>query len=389
MSRSIALVWTFGCTFIVLLFAIDLVQFGAGATTADGLWRRDFTNLWAGGRLIGAHDWATLYDRAAFTAYQTTIFGAYAPRSFSYPPTAFPIVQLFAQPPYRIALVLWLLVTGAAFALAARRWWPERAGPFWLVLLTPAALVNLWTAHFGFLFGALWLVAFTQLDRRPLVAGAAIGLFAMKPQLAMLIPLVLLIRSDWRAIGGSAASAAAMCAGTLLIYGSAAWEAFLARAAGAQAAFIDAKGAAFAKLSTSAATAIFDVGGGWPLALAAQGALGLLGITLVVLAAMRRVPTRDLALLTATATFLVLPYALAYDLTVVALGALVVMTHPDARAAERILAGIGFVAPQIGVALAFAGLPVICLMLAGLAVVQFRVATGRAARAGAGAVRSA
>ena len=43
---------------------------------------------------------------------------------------------------------------------------------------------------------------------------------------------------------------------------------------------------------------------------------------MVWVAARRRVPVRDLALLVATATFLVLPYAFNYDLTVVMVAAL-------------------------------------------------------------------
>ncbi|MFM9978424.1 MAG: glycosyltransferase family 87 protein [Sphingomonadaceae bacterium] len=388
MTRSVGLVWCLGCAFIALLCAVDLAQLAQGATTADALWRRDFTNVWTGGQLIGARDWATLYDRAAFTAYQAQVFGAFGPRSFSYPPPAFPLIQLFALPPYRVALVLWLIATAALFALAARRWWPQRAGSFWLALLTPAALVNLWTAHFGFVFGALWLIAFTVLDRRPLLAGAAIGLFAMKPQLAVLIPLVLLLRGEWRAIGAAIACVCVTCGATLAVYGRAAWTEFLFGAAGTQMAFIDAKGAAFAKLSTSAATAILDVGGSWSLALTVQGVLAALGIALVTIAARHRVPTRDLALLTATATLLVLPYALAYDLTVVALGALIVMTDARATRVDRALASLGFVAPQIGIALAFAGIPLMPLMLAGLAIAQFRTMTRRAAPANAAAAHS-
>jgi hypothetical protein len=127
-------------------------------------------------------------------------------------------------------------------------------------------------------------------------------------------------------------------------------------------------------MSASAATAILDLGGSWTLALIGQGLMAALGIGLVVVAALRRVPTDRLALLVATCTFLVLPYSINYDLTVVMIGAWVVMVDHANPVADRRLAALGFVAPQIGILLALYHLPVTSLMLASLAIAQFRVA---------------
>ncbi len=389
MKRATALIWIIGGALVAVVFTFDMSQLMTGATTTSAVWHRDFSNLWAGGVLIDRHDYVTLYDRQAFTAWQTAQFGAFGMRTFSYPPTLFPLAQLFAMPPYRLALVIWLVVTGGLFVIAARPWWPKNAGPIWLAVLTPAALLNMSMAHMGFLFGALWLLIFTQIDRRPIMSGALIGLFAMKPQLAILIPIILIIRRDWNVIAAATISSAAMITLSLILYGAAPWHEFLFSAVGTQAAFIDAGGAGFAKLSTSAATAIFASGGASPLAAAGQAVMSMFGLALVVMAAVQKAPTPQLAMLAATATFLVLPYALAYDLTVVAIGALAIVVDHHASATRRWLAGIGFVAPQIGIIFAYLGLPVMSLMLAALAFTQYRAAIGRDAPASAGAVRSA
>lgn len=382
--------WIVGGWFVVLMLYVDAAGTENGVIRHAELWGRDFINVWTGGKLIAAGDFATLYTSTAFSAFQEAMFGPLDPHVYSYPPTAFPIASFFSLLPYPFALAIWLVGTTGLFVWAARSWWPAGGGPFWLAALTPAALVNLWIGNYGFVFGAIFLLAFRRLDDRPIVAGTIIGLFAMKPQLAVLIPLVLLIRRDWRVIYSAAVSTAGFIAASGVIYGWAAWEAFLTRATGKQVSVIDAYGAFFGKMSTSAATAVLDLGGGWTAALAAQAVLAALGIVLVAVAAWRRVRTDQLALLLATCTFLVLPYAINYDLVVVCIGAWVVMIDRANAPVDRVLASIGFVAPQMGIVFAMFGAPVTPLMLAGLAIAQFRVAViGRAAPEAAAAVRSA
>lgn len=382
--------WIVGGWFVVLMLVIDAMGTKDGVIREAQVWGRDFINIWTGGKLIAARDYATLYTAEAFSQFQRSQFGPLDLHVYSYPPTAFPFASVLSLMPYPVALAIWLGGTGALFLWAAKPWWPHNGGPFWLALLTPAAMVNIWIGNYGFLFGAIFLLAFRCLDNRPVLAGAIIGLFAMKPQLAVLIPLALLIRRDWRAIGAAAVSTASFSVASGLIYGWVAWEAFLTRATGKQISVIDAHGAFFGKMSASAATtAILDFGGGWKLAIFGQGLLAVLGIGLVAVAAWRRVRTDQLALLLATCTFLVLPYSINYDLVVVCIGAWIVMANPANPRLDRGLATLGFIAPQIGIVLAMLGVPMTSLMLACLAVAQFCVAMRPAAPATLAAAHSA
>ena len=72
----------------------------------------------------------------------------------------------------------------------------------------------------------------------------------------------------------------------------------------------------------------------------------------------------------ATATFLVLPYAFNYDLTVVMIAAVRLWADPQATKTERALGIVGFMSPQIGMMMAAIGIPGIPLMLAALFVGQ-------------------
>jgi alpha-1,2-mannosyltransferase len=372
--------WIVGGWFIAFMAATDFRNSENGVIRHAELWGRDFINLWTGGKLIRAHDYTTLYNQGAFSAFQESLFGKLDLHVYSYPPTGFPIASLFSLVPYPVALALWLMATGGLFLWAARPYWPENGGQLGLTLLMPAALVNIWTGHFGFFFGALFLLAFYHLDRRPILAGAIIGLFTIKPQLAVLIPLALFLRRDWRAIASAAISSVSLVVASFVLYGWEAWSTFLIRATGKQVSVIDAQGAFFGKMSASAATAILDLGGGWTMAVIGQGLLAALGITFVSVAAWRRVRTDQLALLLVTCTFLVLPYSINYDLVVVCLGAWVVMTNRANAPMDRALAALGFIAPGLGILLAMFNLPVTSLMLVGLAVAQFRVAMGLSGR---------
>lgn len=380
--------WIVGGGFVMLMLVIDATVTTTGVIRESEVWGRDFINIWAGGKLIAARDYATLYTAEAFSQFQRSLFGPLDLHVYSYPPTAFPFASVLSLLPYPLALAIWLVGTGGLFIWVAKQWWPHNGGPYWLAILTPAALVNIWIGNYGFLFGAIFLLAFQHLDKRPLLSGAIIGLFAMKPQLAVLIPLVLLIRRDWQAIAAAAASTCTMIVASGFVYGWAAWHAFLTLATGKQLSVIDAQGAFFGKMSASAATAILETGGGWTMALVGQGLLAALGITLVVVAVWRGIATRQLALLVATCTFLVLPYSINYDLVVVCIGAWVVMSNPANPPIDRALAALGFMAPQIGLLLSMLGAPVTPLMLAALAIAQFRVAMRRADPANAAAARS-
>jgi alpha-1,2-mannosyltransferase len=380
--------WIVGGAFVVLMLVIDGMGTTHGVIRQSEVWGRDFINIWAGGKLIAARDYATLYTAEAFSQFQRSVFGPLDLHVYSYPPTAFPFASVLSLLPYPLALTIWLVGTSALFVWAAKPWWPPHAGPYWLAALTPAALVNIWIGNYGFLFGAIFLLAFQRLDKQPVIAGAIIGLFAIKPQLAVLIPLVLLIRSDWRAIASAAVSTVGIIIASGLIYGWEAWDAFLTLATGKQLSVIDAHGAFFGKMSASAATAIRDIGGGWTMAIVGQGLLAVLGITLVSVAAWRRVRTDQLALLLATCTFLVLPYSINYDLVVVCIGAWIIIANASNPPLDRGLATLGFIAPQLGIVLALLGAPFTSLMLAGLAIAQFRVAMRRAVPEAATAMRS-
>ena len=366
--------WALGGIFIVGLMLIDWLKSTNGLVPGEIFLGRDFINVWTGGQLVRQGDVGILYDPHAYSAFQRTLFGDISAHNYSYPPVTFPIAAFFATLPYSAALLLWTVGTGALFVRAAAPWWPKNAGPAWLAALTPAAIVNIWAGHYGFLIGALFLFGWRNVDRRPVLAGLFFGLMLIKPHIAILVPLALLVRGDWKAIASAAATVATLIGLTSLWFGWQPWLDFLLGNSALQAAMIDPGDSFFGLMACSTATALLQLTGSWPIAIAGQSIVAAAAVAMVWIAARRGVATRDLALLVATATFLLLPYSFNYDLTVVMIGALAIWTRADVSLLNYRLGLYGFLAPQVGMMLAAMSLPLMPAMLIGLVIAQFRLA---------------
>ena len=363
--------WVIGAALSMQLLWVDFTHSVGGKLEDKAFWGRDFVNLWTGGHLLREGRADAIYDVAVFRDYLAGLFGPMGGHNYSYPPVTFPIAQLLSLLPYWLALTLWLGSTGALFIWAARRWWPRGWNPLWLAVLTPAALMNVWAGHYGFLIGALFLLGWERLDERPWQAGLMFGLMLVKPHLAVLVPLVLLVRGQWTALASGALTVLILVAATSAIYGWDVWAQFLFGAGTVQAGLIDAGTSFYGYMSTSLATGLLRLSGDPALAFGAQMLLGTVAVAMVVAAARGKLPTADLAMMVATATFLVLPYAFNYDLTVVMIAAVRLWADSEATRAERALAVTGFLSPQIGMLLAPLGIPAMPLMLAALFAGQF------------------
>jgi hypothetical protein len=64
---------------------------------------------------------------------------------------------------------------------------------------------------------------FAWLDRRPLAAGALIGLLTLKPQLGIFLPVLLIASGRWRVFLAAALAAAAVAALTAALFGPQVW----------------------------------------------------------------------------------------------------------------------------------------------------------------------
>lgn len=366
--------WIVGNLLVVGLFAIDLSQLHGLRVADNVMWGRDFLNLWAGGRLAIAGRLDALYDLGRYHDFLQASFGPLALHIYSYPPTSLLLDLPFGALPYPLAYALWTIGGAALFGWAARAHLREAGLPAWLALATPAATINLWAGHFGFLMGALWLLAFRDLDGRPKRAGLTTALMAVKPHMALLIPLLLLRRGRWTTILVAGAGVAAIAVASLLAFGPGLWRTYLHATAALEVSTMAMGDQFFQTMMVTTTVAMHQHALTAPLAGIAQIATAVAALVLLWRAMAGGGALARLCFPAATATFLVLPYAFDYDMTVAALGLMLTLHRRwDALAGwERAVLGAGFLVPQGGILLAMAGVPLVPVILLAALVVQLQ-----------------
>ena len=274
----------------------------------------DFFGLWSFGRYVLTHAPASIYDERALHAFQTGL-GMSPDRSypFPYPPCILLLLAPFGALLYVVARVAWLLLAFGAYAaaLAAWRWQRPVAA---LLLLAPSSAVCFLVGQNGFFVAALMLGGMRLLWTRPLTAGALLGAVACKPQMAVLIPFVLLFGRHWRATAGAGIAIAVLTLVTTLAFGVDIWAAWLAFIRD-QAGTVMAGRAALLDMMPTVRSAVLLLGGSAAAAQIAQAAGVLAG--LVAVWRVRARQDLEAQAVLPLATFLATPYAFHYDLPMV------------------------------------------------------------------------
>ena len=90
--------------------------------------------------------------------------------------------------------------------------------------------MNIVAGQNAFLTAAILGSGLTLLDRRPRLAGAILGLIVVKPHLALVVPIALVITERWIVLFCAGASALGLLAFSYGIFGWDVWAAFLANA---------------------------------------------------------------------------------------------------------------------------------------------------------------
>ncbi|MDZ4693443.1 glycosyltransferase family 87 protein [Terricaulis sp.] len=278
----------------------------------------DFIAFWSAGRAA--------LDGAAVEVHNVDTIARYhqlaAPGSayvapWNSPPPFLLIVSALALLPYPVAAIAFLMASGAIYFCAARLVLPDARALIFAVTL-PAALYHLGTVQAALLIAGVNALALVWLDRRPLAAGALVGLLVIKPHLAVLWPLLLALSGRWRAFAAAAVSTIAFVVLAGVVFGFDAYGRFLENLGASQGMISDQRitTPAYASLYASA------LGFGAPhiVALVLQAASALAAIGVAVSIFLRSDRAAQGAALCA-ATLLISPYLFFYDFTLLALGA--------------------------------------------------------------------
>jgi hypothetical protein len=272
----------------------------------------DFSDVYAAGRMALEGRAAEAWSWPAHYAMQQQVHGdPHVPfYGWHYPPPFLLVASLLALVPYLVALALWQATTLAGAAALVRAIVPGRTAML-AALGAPVVFVCLGHAHNGFLTAALFGGALLVLDERPFLAGLLFGCLVYKPQFALLIPPLLLVTLNWRAILGACVSAGALIGATLVIWGWPVWRAFLDSLPLTRRVVIESGGTGWEKIQSPFAL-VRMWGGGVAPAYAVQGIATVASIGLVLwLARTARPAERNAAAL--AAALISTPYVLDYD----------------------------------------------------------------------------
>jgi hypothetical protein len=353
---------------VTLLGAVGWVALSCGGLDREGKpIGADFIGFYAASRLAldGRPDLA--YDVGAHWAAQKALFGPELGYSvFFYPPPALLIYLPLALAPYFVSLAAWLMATGFAFYRVLRRYLPSLEPAAFFAF--PAVFVNAAHGQNGFLSAALIGGGLLVMDRSPLLAGACFGAMAFKPHLGLAVPFALVFARRWRALIGAAAAAAAFCLASLAAFGASTWRGFFAGSSFARAALENNLVGNEKMQSVFAAVRLMH--GSLALAWGAQIALALSAVAALWLVQRRAFRTEPEAPAVVCAGLLMSPFALDYDLTLLAIP-LAWLLREGQRSGflpfEKALMALAFALPLISRVLAGAfGLPLAPLTIAAL-----------------------
>ena len=306
------------------LVSVAILAYLLGASSGTLDWRgrplgTDFSQVWTAGQMVLDGRAAEVWNWGAHRAVQEQLHG---PRltewyGWHYPPPFLLVAAALATLPYLPALFVWQAATLLPFAWLIRRF-TGRPEAWLFVLAAPVTLICVMHGHNGFLTALLLGGGLMMLEKRPFLAGLLLGSLVYKPQFSLVLPLLLLVLWNWRAIAGAAVSSLALIAITLAIWGWPVWQAFIDSLPLTQSIVIEQGRTGWEKIM-SPFSAVRSWGASIEVAYAVQLVFTLAAVAATLWLARKARPDIRNAAVTA-AVLISTPYVLDYDFVVLLAG---------------------------------------------------------------------
>jgi arabinofuranan 3-O-arabinosyltransferase len=372
--------------YIIVLFATLIATVFVAQATLVGVFTpgihpgfadKDFANYWTAARLVMDGKLQDLFGpQPIYFAHLSAAFGPLFPwHNWSYPPHFLLLIWPLAFFGYKTALLLFLAVTGALFLYAYRAFIGERSLAAW-VAVAPFIVHNFWVAQNGYLSAALALGALTLRDRRPVVAGIMLGIMTIKPQLGFLFPFLLLAERRWTVIVSALATTLLLVVASIAIFGLDAWQGYVHEVLPYQAMVMRELEGTFLAMMPSVYGALRNWNVDPDTALALHFVVAA-PVAVILIAALFRIESaRDRSIIVLIGTFIITPYALTYDLGLLAAGVGLMVardksTWPEQMGRITILA-IAILLPVVMIPLGHMKIPLAPLAVLAVFVVALR-----------------
>jgi hypothetical protein len=291
------------------------------APNGSRLWT-DFLATWSAGDQARHWGAASVYGISALDAVQNAVVsnlaGLHLP--FAYPPTFLLVAVPLSSISYVPAFLAWQAMTLCLYAGAVYLIIPRREAVL-LALAFPVVFSNAYVGQESLLAAALVAGALAILDRRPILAGIALGLLTFRPQLGLLFPIVLILTGRWRVFGSAMITTLCLAGASLIFFGVDAWRAFFGHAGEHAAATLsDGQAAGNWSMLQSVYALVRSLGGSAALAWFSHIAIAGLAVLFVLRIWTQRSARFELkAAALGLGAAIVTPYFYFYDLSVLAI----------------------------------------------------------------------
>ncbi|WP_334066183.1 glycosyltransferase family 87 protein [Burkholderia cepacia] len=323
---------------MLMLFAALLVVWGfvtsgftSNVAVRPGV---DFSVFWTASHLVLQGHAASAYDPSLFLQAELAHFDTYLQHRslpWLYPPTMLLFIAPVALVPFLPAYFLFFAGSLLCYAFAVSRLSGLRAHlpvPHAAAIVVVAYSAVCMSALFGqnsILTAGLAALALHLLGKRPVAAGVLIGLLAIKPQLAVVFPVVLIAARAWRTFAAAALTAALFAAAGIALAGPGALHGLSQALSTVREQHFMLPSYWLASPTPFAALRL----AGMPVtaALVAQAAVALLALAAAV-DVWRRTPDMRLrGAVLAVATLLTTPYLWNYELTWLGIAIFCLIAH--------------------------------------------------------------
>ena len=276
----------------------------------------DYSTFWTAARLsLTEHAGEILYDAQRMTELQSWLVRNEEFRPWAYPPSALFVLLPFAPLPFWLSLVVWSSISAALYFAAA--WFFSRSiAVAALASLSFSTVLVALHGHLTNLVAATILTGLAILNTSPILAGILLGTAAtIKPQLLILAPLALLAGRHYSALFSSIATGVLIGTVSTMVFGIDLWLAWLK----SLPTFLDiVRHNGISDFGVTPVSMASQLGLHGAAELALRLVLGVTGVVLCwrVFRITGSLPHRLVAMI--GGAFLVLPYAMSYELAVLA-----------------------------------------------------------------------
>lgn len=297
----------------------------------------DYANYWMAGQMTLSGRQQELFSFPVYFSHMRATFGAdYPIHNWGYPPHFLLLLWPLGLLSYKTGLVAFLTATFVLFVWAVavfrKAYAPHSDLRLLMLALFGYSLMMIYTTQNGFLTSALLLLGLAWMKTRPAAAGLAFALLTIKPQLGLLIPVLLLLDRNWRTFIWAGVFTLALIGLSAALFGVQSWTAYVTETMAYQRSVMTDWSGIFLRMMPTTFASMRTLGFSPDTAYLVQWPVSIVGAGLVFWAWRRQRDPLQRMFTMVCGTFVISPYAFNYDMGALsAIAALIVGSQPIKR----------------------------------------------------------